>query len=103
MSRFLFETIGLKKTYKIGDQDVPALKGVSLQVDAGVEVRVVNTSPKLNIVIEGNLVGEEGMAWIWLTLLGDPLPRCGDGEDDPGEICDDGNTESGRQPLFAKI
>lgn len=44
MSRFLFETIGLKKTYKIGDQDVPALNGVSLQVDAGEFLAVMGPS-----------------------------------------------------------
>ena len=44
MSRLLFETIGLKKAYKIGDQDVPALKGVSLQVDAGEFLAVMGPS-----------------------------------------------------------
>ncbi|MFH1438377.1 MAG: hypothetical protein ABIJ56_21895, partial [Pseudomonadota bacterium] len=33
-------------------------------------------------------------AWIFLTLRG-ALPECGDGNPDPGEVCDDGNTVSG--------
>lgn len=44
MSHLLLETIGLKKTYKIGDQDVPALKGVSLQVGAGEFLAVMGPS-----------------------------------------------------------
>lgn len=44
MSQFLFETIRLKKTYRIGDQVVPALKGVSLQVNAGDFLAVMGPS-----------------------------------------------------------
>jgi len=44
MSQLLFETIGLKKTYIIGDQAVPALKGVSLQVVSGEFLAVMGPS-----------------------------------------------------------
>jgi len=44
MSQLLFETIGLKKTYIVGDQAVPALKGVSLQVVSGDFLAVMGPS-----------------------------------------------------------
>jgi putative ABC transport system ATP-binding protein len=44
MSQLLFETIGLEKTYRIGDQSVPALKGVSLKVHAGEFLAVMGPS-----------------------------------------------------------
>ncbi len=44
MSQLLFETIELKKTYQVGDQAVPALKGVSLRVDAGEILAVMGPS-----------------------------------------------------------
>ena len=44
MSQHLLETIELTKTYQIGDQAVPALKGVSLRVDAGEFLAVMGPS-----------------------------------------------------------
>jgi putative ABC transport system ATP-binding protein len=44
MSQLLIETIELKKTYHVGTQVVPALKGVSMQVEAGEFLAVMGPS-----------------------------------------------------------
>lgn len=46
------------------------------------------------LVIEAAAVGSAGSATVTLELLGE-IATCGNGDPDPGEICDDGNTMSG--------
>jgi len=44
MPQLLFETVGLRKTYRMGDQAVSALKGVSLRVNTGDFLAVMGPS-----------------------------------------------------------
>jgi len=44
MTQFIIETHGLKKDYKMGDQVVPALRGISMEVAAGEFLAVMGPS-----------------------------------------------------------